>query len=65
MRKHYDFPNAKKSPYAAQLSKQVTIRLDEESSNYIKAIFVEVGISYQNLINLYVRECAASNRKLT
>jgi hypothetical protein len=31
MRKHYDFSNARKNPYAAQLKKPVTIRLDEGS----------------------------------
>jgi uncharacterized protein (DUF4415 family) len=29
MRKEYDFSKAKKNPYASQLKKQVTIRLDE------------------------------------
>jgi hypothetical protein len=30
MRKEYDFSAARKNPYAAQLKKQITIRLDEE-----------------------------------
>jgi predicted DNA binding CopG/RHH family protein len=64
MRKEYDFSAAKKNPYAAQLKKQITIRLDEESITYFKAISEDVGIPYQSLINLYLRECAASNRKL-
>jgi predicted DNA binding CopG/RHH family protein len=64
MRKQYDFSAAKKNPYAAQLKKQITIRLDEESITYFKAISEDVGIPYQSLINLYLRECAASNRKL-
>ena len=33
-----DFSAAKKNPYAAQLKKQITIRLDEESLAYFKAI---------------------------
>jgi uncharacterized protein (DUF4415 family) len=64
MRKEYDFSNAKKNPYAAQLKKQVTIRLDEDSIGYFKALSEQVGIPYQSLINLYLRDCAASNRKL-
>lgn len=64
MRKEYDFSAAKKNPYAAQLKKQITIRLDEESITYFKAISEDVGIPYQSLINLYLRDCAASNRKL-
>lgn len=64
MRKEYDFSAARKNPYAAQLKKQITIRLDEESISYFKTISEEVGIPYQSLINLYLRDCAASHRKL-
>jgi predicted DNA binding CopG/RHH family protein len=64
MRKEYDFSAAKKNPYAAQLKKQITIRLDEESIAYFKSISQDAGIPYQSLINLYLRDCAASHRKL-
>lgn len=64
MRKEYDFSAASKNPYATQLKKQITIRLDEESIAYFKAISEEVGVPYQSLINLYLRDCAASHRKL-
>ncbi|MCC6972356.1 MAG: BrnA antitoxin family protein [Phycisphaerales bacterium] len=64
MRKEYDFSAARKNPYASLLKKQITIRLDEESINYFKAISEQVGIPYQSLINLYLRDCAASHRKL-
>lgn len=63
MRKEYDFSAARKNPYAAQLKKQITIRLDEASIDYFKSISQEVGIPYQSLINLYLRDCAASRRK--
>jgi uncharacterized protein (DUF4415 family) len=64
MRKEYDFSNAKKNPYAAQLKKQITIRLDGEDIDYFKSISEGVGIPYQSLINLYLRDCAATHRKL-
>jgi predicted DNA binding CopG/RHH family protein len=64
MRKEYDFTSAKKNPYAAMLKKQITIRLDEESISYFKSISQDAGIPYQSLINLYLRDCAASHRKL-
>ena len=64
MRKEYDFTAAKKNPYAAQLKKQITIRLDEESIGYFKAISQDAGSPYQSLINLYLRDCAANRRKL-
>ena len=64
MRKEYDFSKARKNPYAAQLKKQITIRLDEDSIGYFKGISEQVGIPYQSLINLYLRDCAAHHRKL-
>lgn len=64
MREEYDFSKSKKNPYASQLKKPITIRLDEDSVTYFKAVSDEVGIPYQSLINLYLRDCAASHRKL-
>ena len=65
MRKEYDFSKSRKNPYASQLKKQITIRLDEDSITYFKVVSEQVGIPYQSLINLYLRDCAASNRKLS
>ena len=65
MRKEYDFSKSRKNPYASQLKKQITIRLDEDSITYFKAVSEDVGIPYQSLINLYLRDCAASHRKLS
>ena len=64
MREEYDFSKAKKNLYASQLKKPITIRLDEDSVTYFKTVSEEVGIPYQSLINLYLRDCAASHRKL-
>lgn len=64
MRTEYDFSKSTKNPYASQIKKQITIRLDEECINYFKSISEDVGIPYQSLINLYLRDCATSNRKL-
>ena len=64
MRKEYDFSKAKKNPYASQLKKQITIRLDEDAIDYFKAVSEKVGIPYQSLINLYLRDCAATNKQL-
>ena len=64
MRKQYDFSNSRKNPYAAQLKKSVTIRLDQDSITYFKSMSEETGIPYQSLINLYLKECAASGKKL-
>jgi uncharacterized protein (DUF4415 family) len=64
MRKSYDFSKARPNPYAKRLKKQVTIRLDEETVEYFKSLAEGMSIPYQTLINLYLRECAASRKEL-
>ena len=64
MRKEYDFSAVRKNPYAAKLKKPVTIRLDQEAVTYFKALADETGIPYQSLINLYLRDCASSKKKI-
>jgi uncharacterized protein (DUF4415 family) len=64
MRKSYDFSDSKKNPYANKVKKQITIRLDEDTIDYFKKMSEELNIPYQNLINLYLRDCAGKSRKL-
>lgn len=66
MREHYDFSKmkGKKNPYIKYLKQPVTIRLDMDSVEYFKALSEESGIPYQTLINLYLRDCAAQEKKL-
>lgn len=64
MRKEYDFSKARRNPYAKRLKQSVTIRLDAAALKYFKDLARETGIPYQTLINLYLRDCAASGRKL-
>ena len=64
MRKEYDFSKARKNPYASMLKKSITIGLDEDSVSYFKSVSEEVGIPYQSLINLYLRDCVANHKKL-
>jgi uncharacterized protein (DUF4415 family) len=67
MKKEYDFSkmDGRKNPYAKNLKKQVTLRLGTDVIEYFKGLAEETGIPYQNLINLYLRECAHSGKKLT
>ncbi|MFQ6035980.1 MAG: CopG family antitoxin [Sedimentisphaerales bacterium] len=66
MRKEYDFSkmSGRKNPYAKKLRKQVTLRLGVDVIEYFKGLAQETGIPYQNLINLYLRDCAHSRKKL-
>jgi len=65
MRKEYDFNKMKghRNPYAKHLKKQVTIRIGVDVIDYFKNLAEETGVPYQNLINLYLRDCVQSNRK--
>ena len=66
MRDHYDLSAMKgrKNPFIKHLKQPVTIRLDKDTVTYFKSMAGETGIPYQSLINLYLRDCAAHQRKL-
>ena len=64
MRKHYDFSTATKNPYAKRLKQQLTIRLDTDTVAYFRRLAKEMAVPYQTLMNLYLRDCAQSGRKL-
>jgi len=65
MKKEYDFSTLKsrKNPYASKLKRQVTIRMGDDVISYFKEMAEETGIPYQSLINLYLRDCVAHDRK--
>lgn len=66
MKEEYDLSKMKSrpNPYAKRLKKQLTIRMGVDIIAYFKVMASQTGIPYQNLINLYLRECVLSQRKL-
>lgn len=66
MRDHYDFSKlkARRNPYVKLLKQSVTIRLDRETVDYFKELSGRTGLPYQNLINLYLRDCAVRHKEL-
>ena len=66
MRDHYGFGKMKgvKNPYVKRLKQPITIRLDKATVAYFKALAEDLGMPYQNLINMYLRDCALNHRKL-
>ena len=66
MKKEYYLTKMKsrRNPYAKRLKKQLTIRMGVDIIEYFKSMSRQTGIPYQNLINLYLRECVVSERKL-
>lgn len=63
MKTHYDFSTGIKNPYAKRLKKQLTIRLDTETISYFQALSRELALPYQTLMNMYLRDCAATRRR--
>lgn len=63
MRSEYDFSQLRKNPYANQLKGQVTIRLDVTAVEYFQQVAAALGMPNQDLINLFLRDCAAENRR--
>lgn len=65
MKAEYDFSKAIRNPYIKKEKRAVTIRLENDVVDYFKTMSSETGIPYQNLINLYLRDCAEQSRKLS
>jgi predicted DNA binding CopG/RHH family protein len=66
MKAEYDLSKmkARRNPYASKLKKSVTMRLSGDVVDYFKGMATEAGLPYQTLINLYLRDCLAHNRKI-
>ena len=66
MKSEYDLSKMKsrKNPYATKLKKPVTMRLSEDVIGYFKQMAEEKGVPYQSLINLYLRDCVTTHRKI-
>ena len=66
MKKEYDLSKMKSrtNPYAKHLKKQVTMRLGTDVIEYFKNMAKVTGVPYQNLINLYLKDCVVSHREL-
>ena len=65
MRCEYDFSKGRINPYVKKLRKQISIRIDIETIAYFKKQAEETGISYQNLINLYLSNCVSQKKTIT
>lgn len=65
MKKEYDLSKMKgvKNPYSSK-KKAVGINLSIKVIDYFKAQAKETGISYQVLIDLYLRDCVDSKKKI-
>ncbi len=63
MREEYDFSKSKKNPYSKRLKKQISLRVEKGTIAYFKKLAEDTGIPYQNLMNLYLTDCAHHQKK--
>ena len=66
MKTEYDFSKMKgrSNPYAAKLKKPVTMRISSDVIAYFKHLAGETDVPYHILINMYLRDCVQSHRKV-
>lgn len=66
MRKEYDIKNLnpRRNPYLNLDKIDVILSLDEKVLEYMKKEAKNLGIPYQALINLYLRDCVINDRKI-
>ena len=66
MKSEYDLANMKSrpNPFAQQLKRQVTLPLRIDVIDFFEKKAKEKGISYQELIDLYLQYCVTNNREL-
>lgn len=65
MRDEYDIEklNPRKNPYTKAKKIQITINITEETVKYFKEQSGRTGIPYQNLMNMYLTDCAQKKKK--
>jgi len=63
MKKEYEFSKSIKNPYTKKLKKQISIRIEKDTVEYFKRLASEIDIPYQNLMNMYLRECAENKKR--
>ncbi len=66
MRKEYDIDklNPRPNPYARELKKTVTIKIQTSVIEYFKEEAGKTGIPYQTLINLYLADCVKQKKTI-
>ena len=67
MKSEYDLANMKSrpNPFAQQLKQQVTLPLRIDVINFFEKKAKEKGISYQELIDLYLQDCVTNDREIS
>ena len=59
-----EYENLKNENVIKKIKKQITIRINIDTIKYFKKLAKEVGIPYQNLMNLYLNDCIEHKKKI-
>ncbi|GAB4297463.1 MAG: hypothetical protein Fur0025_35450 [Oscillatoriaceae cyanobacterium] len=67
MEPEYNLSKMKKrpNPFAKQLTKQITLSVGIDVIEYFESMAEKEGISYEELISLYLQDCVNSGRQLS
>ena len=67
MKKEYDLSKMRwrRNPYFRRVTQRVTLCLRRGTVQYFKELARETGMKYQNLIDLYLADCAEKRRRPT
>ena len=66
MKRIYDLSKMRnrKAPFTSRLKKQVSLQMDPEVIAYFKSMSSTHNIPYQNLMQMYLKDCVINERKL-
>lgn len=65
MKAEYDFSQSRQNPYIQYLPKrEVTIQLEDDTISYFQGLAKKSGLPYQEVISLYLRDCAKFHQEL-
>jgi predicted DNA binding CopG/RHH family protein len=53
----------KRQPYTRRIKRPVTLRLEQSAIAYFRRLARQLGLPYQTLINLYLRDCASKRMR--
>jgi uncharacterized protein (DUF4415 family) len=53
----------KRQPYSRRIKRPVTLRLEESVITCFRRLSRELGLPYQTLNNLYLRDCASKRTR--
>lgn len=58
MNEEYDFSQSIQNPYTKNVKKQISLKINVDTIEYLKELSVKMGLPYQTLINSYLTDCA-------